>query len=412
MKWLKGKRLYIGILAVLFGVVIFLEANQPQPLDWGLYFSRHAETPYGDYLLYDHLNVLFPQQRVKSVKSKVRHVLNRPDPNINNYVFINEFFEPDSLDAVALINFMDGGGQVFIAANWFDGYFAEYYNLKTENHYTDYEYEFPDGEEPDVTAIGTYQSAELNFENEGIRQDSAYLYKYNLTNYHFTSYGGSSNTILGRDEFDNVNFVHIRSGSGDLYISCVPRAYTNYFIAHPRNHEYVFNALSYLPISGVYWDEYYKDDRSPSGSPLRFIMEQEPLRWAFIIFIVSILVFMIFTAKRKQRIIPVLQPNTNTTVEFVGIISRLYYQRFNHGNIAHKKIVYFLEHIRTKYQLRTNAFDDEFIIQLSYKSNITRDRLRDLFGYIDEVRRTSNLGQAELVNLNSKIEQFMRDSKR
>jgi hypothetical protein len=412
MSWFKGNRLYFLILTLLFGTVVFFEAYAPQPLDWGLYFSKNAETPYGEYLLYDNLDVLFPSQQVTPVRSRIRHVVNNADPSINNYIFINEFFEPDSLDAVYLINFAERGGKVFIAANTYTGYFAEYFRLETENFDKDGDYEFEeDFEAIDWETIGTNQSAELNFEDESLRADSSYSYKYNLSNYYFKQYSAGT-SILGRDEFDNPTYIYKAAGQGGFYLHSLPRAFTNYFIADESNHEYVFKALSYLPVTGVYWDEYYKDDRDPSASPLRFIMDQEALRWGFITLMSAILIFMIFSAKRRQRIIPVIPPLKNTTVEFVGIISRLYYQRFNHGNIAQKKIMFFMEHIRVNYQVRTHVINEEFVKTISTRSGISILKIGELFRYIENVRMKGEVTQTDLINLNTTIEEFMRESKR
>ncbi len=410
MSWFKGNRLYFVILALLFGVVVFFESHQPQPLDWGLYFSNRAETPFGDYLLYENLDALFPNQRVKSVRSRIRNVVKNQEAGMSNYIFINEFFEPDSLDAVYLINFVEHGGNVFIAANTFDGYFGDYFSLETENFYEESDYDFG-ADRDEYESVGTWQSGQLNFEDGNLRADSNYIYKTNITNYYFKSFSAGVN-VLGRDEFDNPNFIHVKSGNGAFFISCLPRAFTNYFIADENNHEYVFKALSYLPVGGVYWDEYYKHERDPSASALRFIMDKEALRWAFLTLMASIIIFMFFSAKRRQRIIPVIKPLRNTSVEFVGIISRLYYQRFDHGNIAKKKILYFMEHIRSHYQVRTNVINEEFVKKISQRSNIDTDKIWDLFKYLETTRSNAAVSQKELLLLNQKIEKFMRDSQR
>ena len=61
--------------------------------------------------------------------------------------------------------------------------------------------------------------------------------------------------------------------------------------------------------------------------------------------------------KRKQRIIPVITPLKNTSLEFVETIGRLYYQKGTRSGIAHKKIIFFLDFIRTRYNIATNVFN-------------------------------------------------------
>ena len=54
---------------------------------------------------------------------------------------------------------------------------------------------------------------------------------------------------------------------------------------------------------------------------------------------------MIFNAKRRQRVVPIINPLPNTTLDFTKTIGNLYYQEGNHQNIVDKKIIYFLEKI-------------------------------------------------------------------
>jgi len=56
-------------------------------------------------------------------------------------------------------------------------------------------------------------------------------------------------------------------------------------------------------------------------TPLKYILSQESLKWAYYILIVSIIVYIIFQGKRKQRVIPLIPPLKNTTLEFVRIIA-------------------------------------------------------------------------------------------
>ena len=76
---------------------------------------------------------------------------------------------------------------------------------------------------------------------------------------------------------------------------------------------------------------------------------------------------MVFEMKRKQRIIPVINPLANTTLEFVGTIGDLYYQSAEHKNIAEKRIHFLMDQIRAKYWINTDKLDEIFIQTLSPK---------------------------------------------
>ena len=77
---------------------------------------------------------------------------------------------------------------------------------------------------------------------------------------------------------------------------------------------------------------------------------------------------MIFNAKRRQRVIPIIKPLPNTTVDFTKTIGNLYYQEGNHQNLIDKKIIYFLERVRNEYLIDTAVLDENFIKKLHAKT--------------------------------------------
>ena len=83
-------------------------------------------------------------------------------------------------------------------------------------------------------------------------------------------------------------------------------------------------------IAGL-WDVFENDqgegDGESSDSAWSYIMKQESLRWGFWVLIISLLLYAIFEAKRTQRIIPVVKPLPNTTLDFTNTVGRLYFQQ-------------------------------------------------------------------------------------
>ena len=178
------------------------------------------------------------------------------------------------------------------------------------------------------------------------------------------------------------------------------------------NYSYVYKALSYLPNQSVIWDEYYKAGNDKTDSPLRVIFNNPLLLKAYYVLILSLILFMIFGIKRKQRIIPIVEPYRNTTLDFVDIVGTLYYQTGNHKNIADKKISYFLEYIRSTFQTKTIIYDDAFIIRIATLSGIEEQSVHDLFYYFSDLSIKQIITQQELLKLNGMIENFHKQNKR
>jgi hypothetical protein len=171
-------------------------------------------------------------------------------------------------------------------------------------------------------------------------------------------------------------------------------------------------ALSYLKNNkNLYWDTYYTQGSEGSESPMRVFLDNPNLRWAFYIAAFSLLIFVLYEMKRRQRIIPVIPPLNNTSVEFAGIVGQVYYEQRNNGNIAQKKAAYFLEHIRAGYHLRTQVFDEEFITALSQKSGSKTELIKTLTQQIIFINTNSQISDNELIDFNHNIEQFYTQSR-
>ncbi|MEJ0057383.1 MAG: hypothetical protein WDN75_18035 [Bacteroidota bacterium] len=115
---------------------------------------------------------------------------------------------------------------------------------------------------------------------------------------------------------------------------------------------------------------------------------------------------MIFESKRKQRIIPIIRPLENTSLEFVGTIGNLYYQRSDHKNIAEKKIIFLFDQIRTRYFLNPNSPGENFISLLAKKAGKGEGQIRKLFDTIARIQEKPSINENELIELNTQIEKF------
>ncbi|WP_244299013.1 hypothetical protein [Flavobacterium nitrogenifigens] len=141
---------------------------------------------------------------------------------------------------------------------------------------------------------------------------------------------------------------------------------------------------------------------------MRYIWSQPALKSAWYLGLLGILIFMIFNAKRKQRVVPIIKPLQNLTVDFTKTIGNLYYQEGDHTNIIDKKIIYFLEKIRTDYLLDTSKLDDDFITKLHYKTGKDEKDIRDVVQLIND-HRNSYHGSLEedLIKINTAIEKIL-----
>ncbi len=87
----------------------------------------------------------------------------------------------------------------------------------------------------------------------------------------------------------------------------------------------------------IFWDTKSNTAYNEVNSPLRFILSEPSLRSAWRLGIVGLLLFVLFMAKRRQRIVPVKTALTNTSVAFAKTIGNLYYQEGQPKDLIVKK---------------------------------------------------------------------------
>jgi hypothetical protein len=399
---------YIALLSGIFIVLVLVELNKPKPVDWRHTFSKRDKIPYGNYVLGEMIADIFGEGNVSVSNKTIYETVGRNADSTNfiyteeqpgraNYIFINDRFSPDKLDTEMLLQFVANGNSVFVAAGRFQGTFADTLKIKTKD------YLFSDS----LLSI-KQDSLSLNFVNSALKKKRDYGYKNGTIPYYFSSFDSSSATILGVNSKDKASLVRLDYGKGNIYLSSTPLAFTNYNMLFQNNAEYISGALSYLPKGKIIWDEYYKVGRGEEETPLRFILSRTALAWAYGITIVSLFCYILFEAKRRQRIIPIVAPPQNATLEFVDTIGRLYYQYGDHKNLAHKKITYFLESVRSRFYLKTNLLDEEFVEKLSEKSNVEKEQVKMLISLIRKINEAGSVTEEMLIRLSDMIDGFNR----
>lgn len=399
------------MLVLCFTGLILMQVYAPKPINWNPTFMKKDKIPFGMSALYEALPGIFPDQEINTEAAPIYNVLNKKEIKHSNYIIVNNAFEPDNLDTRELLEFAKNGNTVFIAANYYGGKFADTLKLKTDN-YQGVQNILKEDSIKLRNFYKPYDTAVVNFVNPQLKRKTNYVYSKGIENTYFTSFDTNKVTVLGTNSINNVNYIKINWGKGQLFLSTLPEVYTNYLFINEKNHDYAYRALSYLPNQTVIWDEYYKAGNIIKDSPLRVVFNNPALRSAYFVLLLSLILFIIIGIKRKQRIIPIVEPLRNTTLDFVDIVGTLYYQTGNHKNIADKKITYFLEYIRSTFQVKTNLYDEVFIERITNLSGVEKEKVYQLFYYFADLNVKSSISQNELLKLNRMIEAFHAENKR
>lgn len=389
---------YILYLSIVIGVYVAVKLLSPKEYNWDVSLAHDVKDPYGAYALNNLLTSFFSDHAVKNSYKTIYELKDSLNQHESIVIFATRFGAGKE-DVDVLLTHVDSGATVFISANDFAGTLADTLSLSTHDNLISHGY-----------ANSQKDSAALFFSNPKLDTTQRFYYtRSNVYNY-FKKVDSVHATVIAKNDLGQPITIKIVWGKGNLILNSTPLAFTNIYLLAKENHHFVSGTLSYLPNRKVYWTEYYQLGRMEAGSPLRFILTNEPLRWAYYILIFSIVLFMIFEAKRKQRIIPIITPLSNTTLEFVATIGNLYYQRSDHKNLAEKKIQYFFDQIRSHYYLNTNNRDEQFILSLSGKSANAIESVRSLMKHIEHIIKAEEVSKEELITLNKELEKFRKQN--
>ncbi len=385
---------YILYISAAFGLFVAVKLLGPKQYNWTVTYSHQDKNPYGAYALNALLGSIFPAGKVNH-SYKTIYEINDSLKAGSNILIISSNFSAGKEDTDVLLRHVGSGASVLIAAQYFWGHFADTLSVET------YDYFFKGGD-----IFTKADSATLKFSNPHLDTAREFYYRRDNIHNYFSRFDTTRTTVVAKNDRDMPVAIRVKWGKGSFILASTPMIFTNIHLLSRNNHELAAGLLSHMPDAAVEWTEFYHVGRMEIGTPLRFILSTEPLRWAYYILIVSILLFMLFELKRKQRIIPVIAPLENTTLEFVTTIGNLFYQQSEHKNIAEKKIQFLLEHIRTTYWLNTGKLDEEFVQTLSRKSGRPADVIADLVRWVVAIQAKEKITADELFALNEKMEQF------
>lgn len=415
---MKPKRWQFILLGVYLLVIVLIGIIQPKAIDWRPTFAATDKIPYGNYILRNELKDIFPNRGIEN--NKIDFYNFSPRPTHSNYIIINTSLQADELDSRAMLQFVRNGGSLFIASNSIPQTFEDSLGIQIKQ-------DFDVLTQADSVQTCTLELANPQFHAYSFRFRKEYtsLYIDDIDTATYTSvldeetdtttartYNILPRTALGYDDKSRVNFVQIPLGSGNIYVHVFPYAFSNYHMLDGNNSVYIQNCLSYLPVAHTYWDEHYNPYyQTEEQTPLRYILSIPGYQWAYYIAIIAGIAYVVFFARRKQRIIPIIAPPQNQSLEFTRTVGTLYYQQKNHKDIAEKKMIYFLEKVRTHYHLPTQLLDDAFQQKLADKSNAQKETIKELFTlYFYHIRDKQNINEQELIRLNAAFEKFYSES--
>ncbi len=394
----RSLKIYIFLLLLVLVGIIYVDATQPKPINWTPSYALNDKIPFGLYVFGEESETLFKNQKINRFnQTPYEYFYPKYDYEDSTYtikgdfLFVNDIMNLDKTSVDELFYYVSRGNNAFISATTFSQ------SLKDSLHFDTEISDFP------------FDSIALTVNNT-ILKPKNYYYNKQINDVSFTLSDSTYAEILGHQTINKKeqkpNFIKIPYVNGNFYLHTQPVAFTNYYMLKKQNSNYTAQICSYINDPIIHWNANYYTGSKSSSSPMRYILSQPALKWAWWLSLISILIFMIFNAKRKQRIIPIVEPEKNTTIEFAKTIGNLYYLEGNHYNLMEKKIVYFLDKVRNEYLVDTFNLDETFINRLHQKSNRPKEEITKIVVAIKKYRNQLYCSEKDIIEFNTILEKI------
>jgi hypothetical protein len=396
------------IAAAIVGLLLTGNNKREKKFNDRVTLRMRDKIPYGTRIAFESLKHIFPNASISTNKREPGYW-----DSLSTYgtkqalIIISPSFNADDFDLKKLIRFAEFGNDVFISTRNVSPYAEEIFSIKAN----------PVGkillvdkdDEPHTDRLY------LKLNDPPFSTPGEFSYDGKKFNARLAYYDTTITDVLGMDDFEGVNFVHFRAGEGNIYLHVAPLAFSNYFLLQDNNFKYYENALSVISpeVTKVVWDEYYLNkrgflDQEQQGSPnwLGVLFRYEGLKWALLLAIFTLALYVLMEMRRRQRVIPVLGIPKNESLDFVKTIGRLYFEKGDHANLCYKMAAYFLEHVRIKYKLSTGMLDNEFVQKLQFKSGCSEKEIKDVVSFINNLRAGGRINEKQVADFHRKLETF------
>lgn len=385
---LRGDRKYYAIIVFVLVALFTVQQFQKEPTSYEHTFSHKDKNPYGGFVLSELLSDFIGNSDIEHMNLTLYEIQDQLGPEVNLFILADQIVF-DEQDTRVLLSAVEEGMTVFLGVADIAGKLED--TLGLSRRQSDF-YEVVNNNQDTISVRSELLEKEFSY-----KRDASRTYYNDIDSLDYR--------ILARRS-DNIHSLKILHGKGAIIISTMPLAFTNNYIFHKDNADFAASILGDIPNKPTIWTEYYQLGRMEVQTPMRVILTSPPLKLAYGLTMLAILLFMIFEAKRKQRIIPIITPLSNSTLTFVRTIGNLYLKGGDHKDIALKRIQYFHEFLRDKYYLNFKDFGPDYFTKLIAKSGKDISEIKSLFDFMERIKQSPKVEVSDLKKLNSLIESF------
>ncbi|MEJ5102891.1 hypothetical protein [Chryseobacterium sp. MYb328] len=383
----KTFRIYAVIFIVVMVILALLEVNKKETTDWRKNFDINEKSPFGLFVFNNEAKDLF-KNHLKKIDRAPYEYYSQNKKEVHNIVIIENNIDTESWKKI--MDQVSKGSDAMLVMNLMPKEIAD--------------------------SIG-FHSSDISFEDENVLKLTDKKYQNDFIQLDkFPSGKGFSFIkpgveVLGktveRKNTDQANFIKAKFGKGNFYVHSEPLFLTNYYLLKPGNVRYAQDVFSYLQDRETLW--FVENDTKASRFFMRFVLGNPALKYAWWIFLGGLILFIFFNAKRKQRIVPVIEPLRNTSLDFVKSIGNLYLQEGDFHDMMAKKAQYFLNKVRMDLLIDTQNIDEEFAQKLQLKTGKPMEMINEAINLIKRAQDPyASVMKEDLARINKLLDELLK----
>jgi len=394
---------------------------------WEKNYDSQSNHPYGTYFLHELIVRGFKGYDLYNLDHSVQDYFEYDSLKIQeenaNYLFIGKNLNLYNNEVDSLLAFTKRGNNLFIS--------AEFFPRKLLRALMSYDYDGFIREKSDTSIFLTF--------NEPQFSDQDYL----LSNFvndkniekRWRLWTSSIYSTKHQKELSKGNnlacYLRFNYGEGTILLHTIPQAFTNQSLKSEAGRKYIETALSYLPEGTVIWDDYTQfvvndgsleldngknPNQSDRGSKINtksmisFLMKSPSLKWAYLIIIIGMVVFIVFMGKRRQKVIPTMPSNINTSLEFTETISRIYLSKGQHNKLISQMEIIFKNKMKTKYFI-PYIDDKNYVERIAKKSGVSQGEISHLLNLFKAGSHLVDVSDFFLIDLYKKVQVFYKKAR-
>lgn len=378
------------LLAALF--VMFIQLYFPSPINWGRNFNTQNKDPYGLFVFNNELPELLKDQKItKTALTPYEYYIDSLKINNSNektFLVIEDAAIFDEISAEKILEQVCKGADLVISAeNFYSGFstILDTLDLETDN----------------------VSQNKLHFVNDNLSKEN-FTTKDNY-NYVLLVKNPNNHTAIAKLDYE-LAFIETKFGKGSIYLNTTPILLTNYYLLNKDKDFSGFTEsfASVIKKKNVVWFDinHNSNEREKNNSLLRVLFKHKSFRFAWYTLMTSLLLFVFFYGKRKQRIIPIIEPVKNTTVEYVETVGNLYFQENDIAQLLQKQIQFSLHFIRNNLKISTQKIDTDFKEKLQQKTLASTSDIDAFVQFVQTFNIQQKYTQQQLIQFNQLLEKL------